>query len=175
MLRDVIDRWTAQAILAGHCLRQVESAYHEKTCHGPGCQTSGSTKTPQQNEDLVRDIFLHRRFCTSETRIRGQILGNKFWMPEFWTRILGSNFLILLFQQRRPPEKFTLKKFTSQNSPSKLNPEIGKKIFTSHLCSQGHLADICSRLVSHYSAIGDTISCDAPYRLHRQASAAIPI
>ena len=41
---------------------------------------------------------------------------------EFRTRIPGSNFLILFFffQQKRPPEKFTLEKFTSQNSPSKI-------------------------------------------------------
>ena len=36
-------------------------------------------------------------FCASGTRIWGRILGNEFWTPEFWTRILGSNFLILFF------------------------------------------------------------------------------
>ena len=46
-------------------------------------------------------------------------LGNEFCTPEFWTRILGSNFLTLFFaQQKSPAEKFTLEKFTSQNSPS---------------------------------------------------------
>ena len=30
-------------------------------------------------------------------RIQGRILGNEFWTPEFWTRILGSNFLTLFF------------------------------------------------------------------------------
>ena len=61
--------------------------------------------------------------------------GNRFWTPEFWTRILGSNDLILFFKQKRPPEKFTL-----QNSPpkihlSKFNPEIEQN--NSHCTSAG--------------------------------------
>ena len=35
---------------------------------------------------FVRDKFLHRGFCTSETRIWARILGNEFLGPEFWTR-----------------------------------------------------------------------------------------
>ena len=51
------------------------------------------------------------------------------------TRILGSNFLVLfLFQQKRPPEKFTLEKFTSQNLPSRIQRRNRAKKFTLHLC-----------------------------------------
>ena len=54
----------------------------------------------------------------------GRILGNEFWTPEFWTRILGSNFLTLLFPAKEPPLKVRprevrLLKFTSQNSTQK--------------------------------------------------------
>ena len=60
----------------------------------------------------------------------------EFWTPEFWTRILGSNFLILFSSKRDP-----LKNSPSRNSPlqihlPKFNPEIWKKkkLFTLHLC-----------------------------------------
>ena len=39
-----------------------------------------------------------------------------------------------LSQQTKPPEKFTLEKFTSQNSPSKFQPRNRAKKFTLHLC-----------------------------------------
>ena len=87
----------------------------------------------------VRDQFLHRGFCTSETRIWARILLNEFWTPEFRTRILGSNFLVLFFQGKEAREKFTVEKFTSQNSPSKIQPRNRAKKFTLHL--QGHLAE----------------------------------
>ena len=51
----------------------------------------------------VRDKSLHREFCASGTRILGRILGNEFWTPEFWTRILGSNFFTLFFPAKEAP------------------------------------------------------------------------
>ena len=89
----------------------------------------------RKKQHKLRDKSLHRGFCTSGTRIWGRILGNEFWTPEFWTRILGSNFLTLFFlQQKRPPEKYTLKGFTSQNSPSKIQPRNRATKFTLPLC-----------------------------------------
>ena len=95
----------------------------------PKCPSSGDS--PQS----VRDEFLHRGFCTSETRIWGRILGNRILGarildPNSWVKFFDSVF----FQQKRPPEKFTLEKFTSQNSPSKIQPRNRAKKFTLHLC-----------------------------------------
>ena len=55
------------------------------------------------NGEIVRDKFLHRGFCASETRIWARILLNEFWTPEFRTRILGSNFLVLFFPGKEAP------------------------------------------------------------------------
>ena len=89
---------------------------------------------------LVRDKSLHRGFCASGTRIQGRILGNEFRTPEFWTRILGSNFLTLFFPPKEPrskihPREIHLPKITFQNSTQK----SGEKI---HIAPpQGHLAN----------------------------------
>ena len=85
----------------------------------------------------IRDNFLHRGFCTAETRIWARILLHEFWTPEFRTRILGSNFWSYFFQEKRP-----LKNSPSRNSPPKIhfpkfNPEIGPK--NSHCTSAGPL------------------------------------
>ena len=69
---------------------------------------------------IVRDKFLHRGFCTSETRIWARILENEFWGPEFWTRIPGSNFLSLFFPANEAPRKI-------HPQDPKFNPEIGPK------------------------------------------------
>ena len=84
----------------------------------------------------VRETFLHRGFFTSETRIWGRILGNEFWAPECWTRILGSNFLTLFFPAKEAPWKIHpreihLPKSTFQNSTQK----SGQK--NSHCTSAG--------------------------------------
>ena len=42
--------------------------------------------------------------------------------------------MTLFFQQKRPPEKFTLEKFTSQNSHRKIHPRIRAEKFTLHFC-----------------------------------------
>ena len=91
-----------------------------------------STKHPPQNSPKTLTMFgkiplgfLHKPFldkypqsgfCTSGARIWGRILGNEFWTPEFRGRILGSIFLPLLFQGRRPQ-----KNSPSRNSPPKIN------------------------------------------------------
>ena len=90
---------------------------------------------------ILRDKFLHRGFCTSETRIWSRILGNEFWAPEFWTRIPGSNFLSLFFPAKEAPRKIHpqeihLSKFTFQNSTQK----SGQKIHIAPL--QGLLTDV---------------------------------
>ena len=91
------------------------------------------THFPQKAHNF-RNKSLHRGFCTSGTRIWARILRNEFRTPKFWTRILGLNFLTPFFQRKRPPEKFTLEKFTFQNSPSKIQPRHRVKKFTLHLC-----------------------------------------
>ena len=90
-----------------------------------------------------------QKFAQGILRLRNPnewpILGNEIWMPEFWTRILGSNFLILFFsQQKRPPEKFTLEKVTSQNSPSKIQPRNWAITITLHLCRAILLTKCCN-------------------------------
>ena len=59
-----------------------------------------------------------------------RILNVRILDPNSGVEFFGSVF----FQQKRPPEKFTLKKFTSQNSPSKIQPRNWAQIFTLHLC-----------------------------------------
>ena len=86
----------------------------------------------------LRGKFLHRRFCTSGTRIWGRILGNEFWTPEFWTRILGLIFVDSA--SLRGPEKFTLEKFTSQNSSFKLQPRNRGK--NAHIALSAQLCDL---------------------------------
>ena len=64
----------------------------------------------------------------------------EFWETNFGRPILDPNSWVeffdslFLFQQKRPPEKFTVEKFTSQNSPSKIQPRNRAKKFTLHLC-----------------------------------------
>ena len=94
----------------------------------------------------ARGKFPQRGFCTSWTRIRGRILGCEFLSPEFWSRILGSNFLVLCFPTKRAPSKIHPQeihrpKFTSKNSPQ----NSGWKIHIALL--QGHFADTAIRLV----------------------------
>ena len=70
----------------------------------------------KRSVEIVGGKFPQRGFCTSWARIWGRILGCKLLSPEFWGRILGSTFLVLCFPIKEPPQKFTLKEFTAQNS-----------------------------------------------------------
>ena len=83
--------------------------------------------------------FSGTNFCTGDFAPPEPEFGPEFWEtnfgrpnfgPEFWGRILWSYF----FQEKRPPRKFTVEKFTSQNSPSKIQPRNRAKKFTLHLC-----------------------------------------
>ena len=72
--------------------------------------------------------------------------------PNSWVE-----FFILFLPVKEAPERFTLKKFTSQNSPSKIQPRNRAEKFTLHLCraiwlKKGHLfplLDLCSPLRYH--------------------------
>ena len=66
-----------------------------------------------------------------------RILDARILDPNSWVEFIDS----VLFQQRRPPEKFTLEKFTFQDSPSKIQPRIRAKKFTLHLCRAIWLRD----------------------------------
>ena len=84
------------------------------------------------------DKYLHRGILHLRNPIRGRILGNESWTPEFWTRILGSSFFDPVFFQQMSPQKNS----PSRNSPPKIhlqkfNPEIGPK--KSHCTSAGPL------------------------------------
>ena len=82
---------------------------------------------------VKRDQFLRREFCTSGKRI----LDARILNPNSWVTFIDPLFA----KQKKPPEKFTLEKFTSQNSPSKIQPRnrASKFIITP---LQGHLADV---------------------------------
>ena len=69
-----------------------------------------------------------------------RVLDARILEPNSWVEFFDSAF----FQQKRPPEKFTLQKFTSQNSPSKIQPrKSGQKIHIAPL--QGHLSRAAKR------------------------------
>ena len=82
-------------------------------------------------------------------RLRKPNLGPNSGKQMLDARILDPNsqvefFDSWFFQQKRTPEKFTLKKFTSQNSPSKIQPRNrAKKIHLAPL--QGYFADFLGK------------------------------
>ena len=94
--------------------------------------TTGPVLACKRQPSNCRDKFLHRGRCPFRTGPWGRILGNEFWTPEF------VESLDRVFPAKEAPEKFTLKKFTCQNSPSKIQPEIGQKHL--HCTSAGPLA-----------------------------------
>ena len=61
--------------------------------------------------------------------IPGKELDTRNFGPNSWV-----DFLLLILPAKEAPEKFTLKKFTSQNSALKTQPRNGAKIFTLHFC-----------------------------------------
>ena len=89
--------------------------------------------------------ILHLRNPNLGPNSAKRILDARISDPKFLGRIFWSYF----FQEKRPPEKFTVEKFTSQNSPSKIQPRNrAKKIHIAPL--QGHLAEdeVMKRLVT---------------------------
>ena len=72
-------------------------------------------------------------------RLRNPNLGPNSGKRILDARILDPNsrvefFDSVFFQQKRPPEKFTLEKFTSRNSHRKIHPRIWAEKFTLHFC-----------------------------------------
>ena len=86
----------------------------------------------------VCPLLSRTKVCTGILRLRNPNLGPNSVKRILDARILDPNswveFLTLFFQQKRAPEKFTLEKFTSQYSPSKIQPRNRTKKFTLHLC-----------------------------------------
>ena len=79
-------------------------------------------------------------FAPPEPEFRAEFWETNFGRPEFWTRILESKCLTLLFPAKEAPSKIHpreihLPKFTSKNSPQ----NSGRKIHIALL--QGHFAD----------------------------------
>ena len=73
-------------------------------------------------------------FAPPEPEFRPEFCETNFGRPNSGPEFLGRIFWLCFLQQKRPPEKFTLEKFTSQNSPSKIQPRNRTKKFTLHLC-----------------------------------------
>ena len=97
--------------------------------------------------NFVRDKFLHRGFCTSETRIWARILPNEFWTPEFrpnsWVEFFGPIFSRKRGPLQNSPSRNSPPKFTFQSSTQK----SGQKIHIAPL--QGHLAETLGTFSRH--------------------------
>ena len=100
---------------------------------------SSGEKTPFAMTTFFRSrkmIFLSaqcKRNCQGQISAQGILhLGNPNLVPNSGKSILDARisdpdswvefFEPVFFQQKRPPEKFTLEKFTSRNSPYKIQP-----------------------------------------------------
>ena len=77
--------------------------------------------------------ILHLRNPNLGPNSAKRILDARISDPNSWVEFFGPIF----FQEKRPPEKFTVEKFTSQNSPSKIQPRNRAK--NSHCTSAGPL------------------------------------
>ena len=80
-------------------------------------------------------------FCTRDFAPPRPEFGPEFWetnfgRPNFGPEFLGRVLWPYFFQEKRPPRKFTVEKFTSQNSPSKIQPRNRAKK-TSHCTCAG--------------------------------------
>ena len=73
-------------------------------------------------------------FAPPEPEFRAEFWETNFGCPNFGPEFLGRIFSLCFFPAKEPPEKFTLEKFTSQNSPSKIQPRNRAKKITLHLC-----------------------------------------
>ena len=73
-------------------------------------------------------------FAPPEPEFRAEFWETNFGRPNFGLEFRGRIFWLCFFQQKRPPEKFTLEKFTSKNSPSKIQPRNRAQKFTLRLC-----------------------------------------
>ena len=60
---------------------------------------------------------------------------------------MGRIFWAYFFQEKRPPEKFTVEKFTSPNSSSKIQPRNRAKKITLHLCRATWLIFLKARTI----------------------------
>ena len=91
--------------------------------------------------------FSKRDFAPPEPEFRAEFWETNFGRLNFGPQFLGRIFWFCFFQWKRPAGEFNLEKFTSQNSPFKIQPRNRAKIFTLDLC-KGHLADSLKRLWS---------------------------
>ena len=95
---------------------------------------------------IVRDKFLHRGFCTSETRILGPNSAKRIWDarisdPNSWVEFFGP-----IFSRKRGPLKNSPSRNSPpRNSPSKIQPRNRAKKFTLHLCRATWLMYCSSR------------------------------
>ena len=89
----------------------------------------------QHQGQISAQGILHLRNPNLGPSSRKQILDTRISDPNSWFEF----FILFFFKQKRPPEKFTLKKFTSQNSPFKIQPRNREKLFTLHWEPVDHL------------------------------------
>ena len=92
-------------------------------------ETHTHTHTHTQGQKSAQGILRLRNPNLGPNSVK-RILDARILDPNSWVEFFDSVFV----QQKRPPEKFTLEKFTSQNSPSKIQPRNRAKKFTLHLC-----------------------------------------
>ena len=104
------------------------------------------TRLKWHKPETARDKFLILYFRNPNLG-RKQILGARNFGPEFLGR-----FLIRFFPAKEAPQKITLQKFTSLNSPSKIQPSItGAKLHIAPL--QGCLAEKLLAAFSWFAAV----------------------
>ena len=73
-------------------------------------------------------------FAPPEPEFRAEFWETNFGRPNFGPEFSSRIFWLCFFQQKRPPEKFTLEKFTSRNSHRKIHPRIWAEKFTLYFC-----------------------------------------
>ena len=73
-------------------------------------------------------------FAPPEPEFRAEFWETNFGLPNFGPEFSSRIFWLCFSQPKRPPEKFTLEKFTSQNSHRKIHPRIRAEKFTLHFC-----------------------------------------
>ena len=121
-------------------------------------------ETPQKRDTRLKseiDInFSGTKVCTGEfappePEFRPEFWETNFGWPNFGPEFLGRIFWLCFFLQKRPPEKFTLEKFTSQNSRSKIQSRNRTKKFTLHLCRTVWL--IILEMNFHRHSYGETL------------------
>ena len=85
--------------------------------------------TKKHQGQIAAQGILHLRNPNLGPNSAKRILDARISDPNSWVEFFGP-----IFPGKKSPEKFTVEKFTSQNSPSKIQPRHRAEKFTLHLC-----------------------------------------